>query len=159
MHMGNEAWINGESFGSDCVAMSGGSDAYKLKSVGCTSSAKYACMKPGKFWKVTYTFEYHFKYVIDFVHPACPTGTSLFAGNRCIKLETTAADKAGAETQCKSISHKGTLLSIKNHYEQKELEEFLKDNSVTEDIYIGAAKDGNQWFWGDKSPVFVARKF
>ena len=51
MHMGNEAWINGESFGSDCVAMSGGSDAYKLKSVGCTSSAKYACMKSGRFLK------------------------------------------------------------------------------------------------------------
>ena len=50
-------------------------------------------------------------------------------------------------------------MSIKNHYEQKELEQFLKDNAVTEDIYIGATKDGNQWFWGDKSPVFVACKF
>ena len=66
MHMGNEAWINGESFGSDCVAMSGGSDAYKLKSVGCTSSAKYACMKSGRFLKKSH-FKYHFKVIIDFI--------------------------------------------------------------------------------------------
>ena len=89
----------------------------------------------------------------------CPTGAILFAGKGCIKIETSAKNKADAETQCKSISQSARLLSIKDSYEQKELEQILKQNSITEDILLGAYKDGTQWLWSDGTPVFVTCKF
>ena len=102
--MGSEVWISSESYSNPCTVMAGGSDLHKLKSVACSETKKYACIKP-----------------------LCPDGTYLFAGKSCIKLINTAANKADAVTKCQENG--GNLLGIKNRYEQAELEKFLKQNS------------------------------
>ena len=131
LNMGTEIWVASESFNNPCTVMAGGSDQYKLKSVSCSSQAKFACVKS-----------------------LCPNGASLFAGKKCIKLVTNAATKTDAENSCKSDSSR--LLSIMNRYEQTELEQFLQSNSITDDIHLGATKTDGQWLWSDESPMFVA---
>ena len=101
--MGTEVWIPSESYAEPCTVMAGGSDLHKLKSVACSETKKFACIKP-----------------------LCPDGTYLFAGKSCIKLMA-AANKADAMTKCQT--HGGNLLGIKNRYEQAEIEKFLKQNS------------------------------
>ena len=89
----------------------------------------------------------------------CATGTILFANKGCIKIETSAKNRADAETQCNSISQGARLLTIKNSYEQEEIEKILQQNGITDDIHLGASKDGTQWLWSDGSPVFVTCMF
>ena len=81
-----------------------------------------------------------------------------YAGRTCIKLITTAASKSDAESQCQALSDESRLVTIKNGFEQKAIEEFLKDNSVAEDVYVGATYTTNQWLWSDGSPVFTTCK-
>ena len=81
-----------------------------------------------------------------------------YAGRTCIKLIATAASKSDAESQCQALSDKSRLVTIKNGFEQKAIEEFLKDNSITEDVYVGATYETNQWLWSDGSPVFISCK-
>ena len=88
----------------------------------------------------------------------CPSGMVEYAGRTCIKLITTAASKSDAESQCQALSDESRLVTIKNGFEQKAIEEFLKDNSVTEDVYVGATYTTNQWLWSDGSPVFTTCK-
>ena len=157
MNMGEEIWVLGESFAAPCVVMSGsGSDQHKLKSVACTQESRYACIKPCRFLSFC---SMYYSYVINVVFSVCPTGATLFGGKGCIKIETSPKNKADAETNCKSIDKNARLLSIKNSYEQKELENILKKNSITDDILLGASKDGTQWLWSDGAPVFVTCKF
>ena len=98
-------------------------------------------------------------YIFYVVFSVCPTGAILFGGKGCIKIETSPKNKVDAETNCKSIDKNARLLSIKNSYEQRELENILKKNSITDDILLGASKDGTQWLWSDGTPVFVTCKF
>ena len=82
----------------------------------------------------------------------------MFANKGCIKIENSAKNRADAETQCNSLSQGSRLLTIKNSYEQEEIEKILQQNGITDDIHLGASKDGTQWLWSDGSPVFVTCK-
>ena len=94
----------------------------------------------------------------DIFSIVCPSGMVEYAGRTCIKLITTAASKSDAESQCQALSDESRLVTIKNGFEQKAIEEFLKDNSVAEDVYVGATYTTNQWLWSDGSPVFTTCK-
>ena len=46
LNIGAGSWMASESFGEACTVMTG-TEEHKLKSVACSSQARYACTKPG----------------------------------------------------------------------------------------------------------------
>ena len=46
LNIGSGSWMASESFGEACTVMTG-TEEHKLKSVACSSQARYACTKPG----------------------------------------------------------------------------------------------------------------
>ena len=51
LNIGAGSWMASESFGEACTVMTG-TEEHKLKSVACSSQARYACTKPGNFFQV-----------------------------------------------------------------------------------------------------------
>ena len=88
----------------------------------------------------------------------CPNGMELLDGRKCIRIMENPATKDEAESICKEVHHSARLLTIKNHYEQQDVQDILNRHGIISDIYLGLTKADNQWIWSDGTPVFVICK-
>ena len=67
------------------------------------------------------------------------------------------ASKSDALESCKSFHPSASLLSVKSAHKQMMFEEYLKRNSFTNEIFLGAElKENGHWFWDDGNPIFVS---
>ncbi len=79
-------------------------------------------------------------------------------GINCVKVIDTAANKDDALAACQAINPSAIMVTAKTELQQDNLARFLKDQGVTEDVYLGLTKDADgHWYWDDGDPMFVQR--
>ena len=127
----HKAWKATGAFGKPCVVMVGGND-YLMESVDCSTQAKFICVKD-----------------------TCPDGFSWFDHKSCIKVMNEPSTKSDAEVKCMGESPRATLFMPKTQQEQRNLEKWLRDSTMTTNFFLGAKKIENGWVWDDGKPVFI----
>ena len=129
------AWKTEITYDKQCVQMDPKNN-YLLEPVDCSLESKYICMKT-----------------------TCPDGFQWYDMNSCVSAIDSTSSKKDASASCKNLHPKAKLLSPKTAFDQMIFQEYLKSNSFTHEVFLGAEMNENgHWFWDADNPIFVAGK-